>query len=97
MRADEYVVEELFAAKAKIAELEEEIESLQDDLNISAEEILGYERLIDVLSKYSTNGTYNFNISLKNYIAEEKNDIDFIKSFIHVENADAEVAEAEEQ
>jgi hypothetical protein len=97
MRADEYVVEELLAAKAKIAELEEEIDNLQDDLDVAAEEIAEYKRLIVTLSKYADDGTYTFSISLRNYSSSDKDDLEFVKSFIHVENADAEVAEAEEQ
>ncbi len=82
MRADEFLVERFLEKEAKIAELEDEIKQLEEDLDVLAEENAEYARFVEIISKYARETGYSFEIFIKNYENGAEEVIDFVKNII---------------
>lgn len=89
MRADELLVERFLELEKKYKERTKEqfdkIECLQDDFDNAQEEIADFENLVHILSKRMTVNKYGITFEFRNYVAEEKADIDYLANYFDVE------------
>lgn len=85
MRADELLVERFLELEKKIKEEKERFEDLQNDYDNLQEELADYANLVNILSKYIKATRYSLCFELKNYIEEEKADIEYLSNYFDVE------------
>ena len=85
MRSDEFVVERLLSAEKKIEDLEEVVEDLNEMLACKRGEILEYKNFFEILKKRVKKDKYGIAIEFKNYIEDDKDDIEFVKAFFEID------------
>ena len=85
MRADEFLVERFLELEKKLREKRKKIEDLQDENDYAQEELADFENLVNILSKYVKVSKYGVSIELRNYVEEEKADIDYLANYFDVE------------
>lgn len=85
MRADELLVERFLELEKKLELSKKIIEDLQYDNETAQEELADYENLVRILSKYLKSTKYGVSFEIKNYIEEEKADIDYLANFFELD------------
>lgn len=85
MTAEELLVERFLELEKKVLEKDNQIEDLQDDVDKAQEEIADFENLVHVLSKHINVTKYGVSFEFKNYIEEDKDDIDYLANYFDVE------------
>ena len=89
MRADEFVVERLIQTEKKVSDLEEVVEDLNEMLAIKRGELIEYQNLVEILKKRFKQDKYGISIELKNYIEDDKEDIEFVKAFLETDKEES--------
>lgn len=84
MRADELLVERFLELEKKLELSKKVIEDLQYDNETAQEELADYENLVRVISKYLKVTKYGVSFEIKNYIEEEKADVDYLANYFDV-------------
>jgi phage regulator Rha-like protein len=84
MRADELLVERFLELEKKLKLAKKIIDDLKDDNETAKEELADYENLVRMLSKHLKVTKYGVFFEIKNYIEEEKADIDFLANYFDV-------------
>lgn len=84
MTAEELLVERFIAMEKKVADLEEVIEDKEELLDEKRDEVADYENLVSVLKKHLKKNEYGIFIEFRNYIEEDKDDLDFLCDFFEL-------------
>ncbi len=84
MTAEELLVDRFLELEKKIKLSKEAIKSLQEDNQSAQKEIADYTNLIFIISKYLKATKYGVSFELKNYVEEEKSDIDYLANYFDV-------------
>jgi hypothetical protein len=90
MTAEEFLVERYLSLEKKVAELEEVIEDKEELIEQKKDEICEYENLVKTLSKYMKVSEISVNFYLCKNIAEDMEDIDFLREFFELGEETAE-------
>lgn len=85
MRSDEFLVERFLELEKKLREKRKKIEELQDDVYTAQEELADFENLVHILAKHIDVTKYEVSFVFKNYIEEDKADIDYLSNYFDVE------------
>lgn len=84
MRADEFLVERFLELEKNLREERNKAEDLQEDFENAQEEIADFENLVHILSKHINVTKYGVSFDFKNYIEEDKADIDYLANYFDV-------------
>lgn len=85
MTAEELLVERFLELERKVKNLEEDIEIKQDEVDTAMEELADHDNLVQILSKYIKVTKYGVSFDLKNFIEDEKADIDYLYNYFDLE------------
>ena len=88
MTAEEFVVDCYKQLKKDFTEQLKSLTSCVRTLRTKNEEISKYENLVSVLQKHISVDKYGINIEFRNYKAEDKDDIEYLKDYFDVEFAE---------
>ena len=88
MTAEEFVVDCYKQLKKDFDGAIKIIDELREDIEDKNEEISQYENLVSVLQKHISVDKYGINIEFRNYKAEDKDDIEYLKDYFDVEFAE---------
>ena len=85
MRADEFLVEKYLELEKQYAEVTQKLfESFAEQEKLT-EELADFENLVHILSKHLTVTKFGVLFEFKNYIEEDKADIEYLASYFDVE------------
>jgi predicted nucleic acid-binding Zn-ribbon protein len=85
MTAEEFLVECYKQLKEDFDEANKTIEELREDIDGKNDKISNYENLIYVLQKHISVDKYGISIEFRNYKAEDKDDIEYLKDYFDVD------------
>lgn len=85
MRADEFLVERFLKLENNLREERNKAEDLQEDFENAQGEIADFENLVHILSKRIKVTKYGVSFEFKNYIEEEKSDIDYLANYFDLD------------
>ena len=89
MTAEEFVVDCYKQLKKDFDEATKIINDLREDIEDKNEEISQYENLVSVLQNHLSVDKYGIiNIEFRNFKAEDKDDIEYLKDYFDVEFAE---------
>lgn len=97
MTAEEFLIDRYLKQEEEIECIKKENAELSIALADASEEISDFEKLVEVLCKHLEVTKYGISIDLKNYIADDKCDIDFLSNYFEVDFEDEEEAEQGEE
>lgn len=97
MTAEEFLINRYLEQEKELADIKKENAELSIALADASEEIADFEKLVEVLAKRIEVTKYGISIELKNYIADDKCDIDFLANYFEVDFDDEEEAEQDEE
>ena len=84
MTAEELLVERYLELEKKVEGLEKVVECNEEFIEQERDEISEYENLVSVLKKHLKKNEYGITIEFKNYIKEDKDDLDFLYDFFEL-------------
>lgn len=84
MRADEFLVEKYMTLEKKCAELELQIEDLEEENEKITEELADYDNLVNILAKYLVVKSYGIEFCLKDYKEQDYADIEYLKNYFEI-------------
>lgn len=84
MTAEEFLVERYLKLEKSVSDLEEVIEDKEELLEQKREEILEYEELVQVLSKYIKVNDSGVCFFLSSFIEEDRADIELLAEFFEL-------------
>lgn len=97
MTAEEFLINKYLEQEKELEAIKKENAELANALADASEEIADFEKLVDVLAKRVEVTKYGISIDLKNYIADDKCDIDFLANYFEVDFDDEEETEQDEE
>ena len=84
MTAEELLVERFLEKEQKLEDAEMENLALEEALCDAQAEIADFERIVCIIAQRLKVSKYGVSFELKNYVAEEKADIDFLANYFDV-------------
>ena len=97
MTAEEFLINKYLEQEKELEAIKKENAELANALADASEEIADFEKLVDVLAKRVEVTKYGISIDLKNYIEDDKCDIDFLANYFEVDFDDEEETEQDEE
>jgi hypothetical protein len=94
MTAEELLVERFLELERQAKDAKEAICNLEEEAAELREELEKYETLIAVLCSHLKNTPYGVSIDFKNYVEEDREDIEFLKDFFAISEDKEENAES---
>jgi hypothetical protein len=91
MTADEFLVERYLKLEKTVEELEEVIDDKDELLDQKREEILEYQELVQVLSKYIKVNDSGVCFFLSNFIDDDRADIELLAEFFELGKEKGEI------
>ena len=97
MTAEEFLINKYLEQEKELDDLKKENAELANALSDASEEIADFEKLVEVISNRLEVNKYGISMELKNYLADDKCDIDFLANYFEVDFEDEEETEQDEE